>query len=225
MDESEIPQLPQESLYSSYIKRIVDIFLAIFLLILFSPIALIVAIAIKLNSKGPVLADTPERVGRRGKLFNFHKFRSMYANSHYILRTDVKFKKLYAEYKKNSFKLTEDPRITSVGRVIRKYSLDELPQFINVIKGEMSVVGPRAYYPDELEEQQRKYPQTRPMVKKVLSVRPGITGLWQISGRSEVNFDKRIAIDAYYVDHMSFLSDVIIILKTPWAMISAKGAV
>ena len=101
----------------------------------------------------------------------------------------------------------------------------ELPQFINVIKGEMSVVGPRAYYPDELEEQQRKYPQTRPMVKKVLSVRPGITGLWQISGRSEVNFDKRIAIDAYYVDNMSFLSDVIIILKTPWAMISAKGAV
>ncbi len=225
MNEVELKQSSRTRLYSRLLKRVVDIILAVSLLLLFSPIALIVAIAIKLNSPGPILADTPKRVGYKGELFNFHKFRSMFVNSHYILRTDARFKKLYEEYKKNSFKLTQDPRITSVGKVIRKYSLDELPQFINVIRGEMSIVGPRAYYPDELEEQQKKYPQTRPMVKKVLSVRPGITGLWQVSGRSEVNFDKRIAIDAYYVDNISFMHDVIIILKTPWAMISAKGAV
>lgn len=225
MDENQTGTIFTGRLYNSYLKRLVDVFLAIFLLIVFAPVCIVVAIAIKLDSDGPVLADIPERVGQKNILFNFHKFRSMIVNSHYSLRTDKKFKKLYEEYKKNSFKLTEDPRITKVGKFIRKYSLDELPQFINVIKGEMSIVGPRAYYPDELEEQQKKYPQTKPLVKKVLSVRPGMTGQWQVSGRSEVNFDKRIAIDAYYVDHMSLLTDVIIILKTPWAMISAKGAV
>jgi len=225
MKENLSGSLISRPLYNAYPKRIVDVVLAVTLLVLFSPVCFFVAIAIKLDSLGPVLADIPERVGQGNTLFNFHKFRSMIVNSHFALRTDKKFKELYEQYKKNSFKLTEDPRITRVGKFIRKYSLDELPQFINVIKGEMSIVGPRAYYPDELEEQQRKYPKTRPMVAKVLSVRPGITGLWQVSGRSEVNFDKRIAIDAYYVDNMSLLNDVIIILKTPWAMLSAKGAV
>ncbi len=89
----------------------------------------------------------------------------------------------------------------------------------------MSIVGPRAYYKDELEEQQKKYPHTKSEVRKVLSVKPGITGLWQVSGRSEINFDKRIALDAYYVDTISFVNDLQIILKTPWIMITGKGAV
>jgi len=112
-----------------------------------------------------------------------------------------------------------------VGKIIRRYSIDEIPQFINVLKGEMSIVGPRAYYPDELVEQQKRYPHTEKLVKEVLSVKPGITGFWQVSGRSEINFDKRIEMDAYYARKKSLLFDILIILKTPWAMISGKGAV
>jgi lipopolysaccharide/colanic/teichoic acid biosynthesis glycosyltransferase len=102
--------------------------------------------------------------------------------------------------------------------------LDEIPQLLNILKGEMSVVGPRAYYPDELREQQRKYPQTADSVKVVLSVKPGLTGFWQVSGRSEINFDKRIEMDASYVSRRSIPYDLWIIAKTPWAMISGKGA-
>jgi len=123
----------------------------------------------------------------------------MVVNAHEKLRRDPKLAKLYGEYKRNSYKLKEDPRVTRVGRFIRKHSLDEIPQIMNVLKGEMSLVGPRPYYPDELIEQQRKYPHTRDLVKVVLSAKPGITGQWQVSGRSEVNFDKRIQMDADYV--------------------------
>ena len=181
-------------------------------------------IAIKLDSSGPVFADTPKRVGRYGKTFKMYKFRSMVQNAHTLLREDPKYAELYARYKKGSYKLKDDPRTTRVGRIIRKYSLDELPQFFNVLKGEMSVVGPRAYYPDELENQQEKYPHTRNAVKIVLSVKPGITGYWQVSGRSEINFDKRIQMDAHYVKRRSILYDFILILKSPYAMISGKGA-
>ena len=107
---------------------------------------------------------------------------------------------------------------------MRKHSLDEIPQLVNVLRGEMSLVGPRAYYPDELSNQQKKYPETRKLVKKVLSVKPGITGYWQVGGRSEINFDKRVKMDADYVRRRSILEDLVIIAKTPWAMISGKGA-
>lgn len=206
------------------IKGIMDIISAIILGILFLPICTVVALAIKLDSVGPVFADTPKRVGKGGKLFKMYKFRSMVESAHKILRTNVKYKRLFAKYKRNSYKLEEDPRITRVGKFIRKHSLDEIPQIINVLRGEMSLVGPRAYYPDELSEQQKKYPKTQDLVKVVLSANPGITGFWQVSGRSEVNFDKRIAMDASYVQRKSLLEDFIIILKTPWAMISGKGA-
>ena len=122
-------------------------------------------------------------------------------------------------------KLQDDPRITPIGRIIRKYSLDEFPQLLNVIKGDMSLVGPRPYYPDELVEQQRKYPHTKELVQIVLSAKPGVTGHWQVSGRSEVNFDKRIKMDADYVHRRSLLLDLSILLRTPWAMISGRGAV
>lgn len=212
-------------LYYRFLKRIIDIFSSLFLLVLFLPVSILTALAIKLDSKGPVLADVPERVGEKGRLFKMYKFRSMIVNAHHLLRNHKKYRKLYEEYKKSSFKLKKDPRITRVGRFIRKHSIDEIPQLINVLKGEMSLVGPRAYYPDELENQQKKYPHTQKLVKKVLSIKPGVTGLWQVSGRSEINFDKRIAIDADYVDHMSLWQDLKIILKTPWVMISGKGAV
>ena len=212
-------------MYNTRFKRILDFIAALFLLILFSPVMLAVAIAIKLDSAGPIFADTPPRVGRNGKLFKMYKFRSMIVNAHKLLHEDPRFKKMYEEYKKSSYKLYNDPRITRVGGFIRKHSLDEVPQFINVLKGEMSLVGPRAYYPDEIEEQLKKFPSARSYMDQVLSVRPGITGYWQVYGRSEVHFDERIKMDAQYVKTISLWYDIKIILRTPWAMISGKGAI
>lgn len=214
------------------LKRAMDIFLAGFLGLLFFPASLAVAIAIKLESpSGPVFADIPTRVGKNARPFHLYKFRSMIPNAHVIMRTDPNFKDLYDKYKKGSYKLYDDPRVTQVGKFIRKYSLDEVPQFINVLKGEMSLIGPRPYFADELEEQQRKYPNTQKSVREALSVRPGISGEWQVSGRSQVNFDKRIVMDAIYARKVNgpFLPalwyDLKILFKTPFAMLSGKGAV
>lgn len=206
-------------------KRVIDILGSMALLLLFFPVCLVAVVLIKIDSPGPILADTPKRVGKNGRPFKMYKFRSMISNAHNLLRRNPKFKKLYEQYKRDSYKLKKDPRVTRIGRFLRKHSIDEIPQLVNVLRGEMSLVGPRAYYPDELENQQRKYPHTRQLVKEVLSIKPGITGAWQVSGRSEVNFDKRIAIDALYVHRRSILYDLSILLKTPWAMISGKGAV
>ena len=211
--------------YKRYLKRAIDLFGAITLLILFSPLYLLTAIAILLDSPGPVFADVPERIGEYGKKFKMYKFRSMIENAHHLLRTDPRLQELYEEYKKGSYKLRKDPRVTTIGKFIRKHSLDEVPQLLNVLKGEMSLVGPRAYYPDELKNQQNKFPHTKKLVSKVLSVKPGITGFWQVSGRSEVNFDKRIAMDASYVKNMSLWLDLKIIFKTPIVMLSGQGAV
>lgn len=207
-----------------FLKRAMDIIFSLSLLVIFSPVILIVSIAIRLDTNGPVLADTPQRVGRGGKPFKMYKFRSMIQNAHEILRNNPKYSDLFNEYKKGSYKLKDDPRVTSVGHFMRKHSLDEVPQLINILKGDMSLVGPRAYYPDELRDQQRKYPKTQDAVRVVLSIKPGLTGYWQVSGRSEINFDKRIEMDAMYVRKRSIIYDLWIILKTPWAMLSGKGA-
>lgn len=207
------------------VKRLIDIFLSLAISLFFLPLCLLTAIAIKLDSKGPIFADIPCRVGKGGKPFKLYKFRSMIVNAHQLIRTDPKLKELYEEYKRNNYKLTEDPRWTRVGKFIRKYSIDEIPSMINVLKGEMSLVGPRPYYFDEIEEQQKTFPRTKDLVKIVLTQKPGVTGDWQVSGRSEINFDKRIEMDAAYVNRHSTAHDLAIILKTPWAMISGKGAV
>lgn len=205
-------------------KRVFDIIFSIILLILFSPIILITIIAIKINSPGPIFADTPPRVGKNGKQFRMYKFRSMVQNAHDILTSDPKYKHLFEEYKKSGYKLRNDPRITKVGRFIRKYSIDEMPQFINVLAGDMSIVGPRAYYQDELRDQQKKFPHTKDAVKIVLSVKPGITGVWQVTGRSDINFDKRIQLDADYAKKRSIWYDLYLVFRTPFAMLSGKGA-
>jgi lipopolysaccharide/colanic/teichoic acid biosynthesis glycosyltransferase len=218
-------ELSERSSGYELLKRGIDLVGAFFLFILFFPIAIITAVAIKFDSAGPLFADTPERVGKGGKQFKMYKFRSMIENAHAILRENPEYKELYQQYKNDSYKLRNDPRVTRVGKFIRRHSIDELPQILNVITGEMSLVGPRAYYPDELRDQQKKYPRTRGLVKEVLSIKPGITGVWQVSGRSEVNFDKRIGIDASYARKRSIFYDILILLRTPVAMISGKGAV
>lgn len=205
------------------IKRLMDIFLALLLGVLFFPVSLLVALAIKIESpQGPVLANTPLRVGKDGRLFRTFKFRSMIPNAVHYLKTHPE---LLEQYRKGSFKLHDDPRVTKVGRFIRKFSLDEVPQFINVLRGDMSLIGPRPYYADELEEQQKKYPGTKDLVKDALSVRPGITGIWQVSGRSHINFDKRIEMDAHYAMQKNLWYDLKILLRTPLVMLSGKGAV
>ncbi len=219
-----IHRIVEKSASYELFKRSFDVAFSFFLLILFLPIIIVVSIFIKLNSPGPILADTPERVGWGGRQFKMYKFRSMVQNAHEMLHSNPKFQLLFEQYKKGSYKLRDDPRITEVGRYIRKHSFDEIPQLVNVLKGDMSLVGPRAYYPDELREQQKKYPETKEAVRIVLSVKPGITGYWQVSGRSEINFDKRIEMDADYVKRRSLLYDLWIITKTPIAMITGKGA-
>ncbi len=206
-----------------------DIVLSVFLIILFSPVMLLAAIIIKITSPGPVLVEESNshmrRVGKDGKIFRLYKFRSMPVNSDSILTRDPRFRKLFREWKKSNFKLHEDPRVTKFGRLIRKYSIDETPQFFNVLKGEMSIVGPRPYHVQELDEQQKVYPGTKKFVTETQTVKPGITGQWQVTGRSNINFDKRIAMDAAYARKKSICLDLVIIAKTPIAMISGVGAV
>lgn len=211
------------------VKRIIDIVASVVLIIVFSPIMLVTSIIIKLTSKGPVLVEPTNahmrRIGKNGKIFRLFKFRSMPVNADSLLTNDPRFKKLYNEYKRSSFKLHDDPRVNKFGKFIRKYSIDETPQFFNVLKGDMSLVGPRPYHADELTEQQKIYSGTEEFVKETQTVKPGITGYWQVSGRSSVNFDKRIEMDAHYARRKSLLMDIIIILKTPFAMISGRNAV
>lgn len=203
-------------------KRLIDIAGSIIGIILAALIMFLVAIMIKLDSPGPIFADTPKRVGKNGRLFKMYKFRSMVVGAHDLLQQDLK---LLEQYKQNSYKIQDDPRVTRMGRFIRKVSFDELPQLFNILQGDMSIVGPRAYYPFELEEQQLKYPQTEKFVKIIMQGKPGLTGVWQISGRSQINFDKRVEMDAEYVQKRSILYDFVIMLKTVPAVLTGRGAV
>lgn len=212
------------------LKRIIDIFGSVILLLLFSPIMLATAVAIKITSPGPVFVEKDnehmKRLGKDRKMFRLFKFRSMMVKADVLEKTDPRFKSVYEEKRKSgNYKPLKDPRVTPVGKFIRKHSIDEMPQLINVLKGEMSIVGPRAYLPDELKEQQKKFPGTHKYVKEMLTVKPGITGFWQVNGRSEVNFDKRIEMDAYYARKRSIVFDLLIMLKTPFVMVSGRGAI
>ncbi|MFH0749507.1 MAG: sugar transferase, partial [Candidatus Gottesmanbacteria bacterium] len=169
------------SMWYEVTKRAIDIIGSIVIGIIFLPVSIGTTLAILLDTPGPIFADTPNRVGKNGKLFKLYKFRSMINNAHQMLRNDPNMAKLYEEYRHNSYKLVHDPRVTRVGLFIRKHSIDEIPQLLNVLTGDMSLVGPRPYYEDELREQQKKYPHTKKLVKVVLSAKPGVTGYWQVS--------------------------------------------
>jgi len=205
--------------YQNTTKRLLDIIVALFLAVLFLPIWLTVPLLIFLSSPGPIIYRH-RRIGLNGKSFDMYKFRSMVINADDILHKGDK--KLLKKFKSMDWKLEakDDPRITPLGRVLRALTIDEFPQFYNVLKGDMSMVGPRAYLERELNEQIKKYPGTEKMMKIVLTTKPGITGLWQVSGRNEVTFDKRVTLDAQYVSTRSLWNDLKILWKTPQAMIS-----
>ena len=219
----------KKSVFYEITKRVLDILASLILLIIFSPVIVVVSIAIKLDSSGPVLADTPERVGRNGNPFKMYKFRSMVQNAHDMLRKNPKFSKYYAEYRKGSYKLKDDPRITNIGHFIRKHSLDEVPQFFNILNGEMSLVGPRAEVPEIVtlynEEQ-----------KKVLSVKPGMVDYASLEFRKEGEImssaenlyqtytqkimPEKLKLSLKYINEKSLWLDFKLIIKTLFRIIS-----
>jgi len=199
------------------VKRLIDLILAGFLLVAFLPVWLVVPILIKLDSPGPIIFRH-RRLGKYGKEFEMLKFRSMIDGAHdYLHRQNPE---LLKKFKAGDWKLQDDPRITKLGKIIRSITIDEFPQLINVLKGDMSMVGPRAYMKEEIDEQVKKYPEVKYLIKDILTVKPGITGPWQVSGRNEIPFDKRANLDRDYARSKSIMKDLSIILKTPKAMFS-----
>ncbi|MCT3597262.1 sugar transferase [Levilactobacillus brevis] len=196
-------------------KRIFDIIVSLFAIFFLSPIFLAVCLLDHFSqvNKGPVFYQQ-ERVGLHGKKFGMYKFRSMIVDADKVLKDDSA---LYSKYVKNNFKLEpdDDPRITKLGRVLRRTSIDEIPQFINVLKGDMSLIGPRPVVEPELAEYD---------AGKLLSVKPGAMGLWQASGRSMIGYPKRAEIEMRYIDNASFGYDLEIICKNVLKIISKKGA-
>ena len=190
------------------IKRSVDFIGSIVLIVITSPLMILTAILVKLTSRGPILFRQ-ERVGLEHN-FTFYKFRTMRAGAE---KEHGKYIKKYG----NMFKLANDPRMTPVGKFLRKTSLDELPQFFNSLKGDMSLIGPRPPMPEEV----KKYTHWQ---RRRLGIKPGITGLWQVSGRSEVSFDEWVRLDAYYIENWSLWLDFQIFLKTIWVIIKGRGA-
>jgi len=198
-------------------KRLLDLFMATLLSLVFLPIWVVVPILVYFDSGWPVIFRH-KRVGKNGREFYLYKFRSMVKDADDILHKQDK--KLLEEFKNGDWKLAHDPRITKLGKVLRSLTIDEFPQLYNVFKGDMSMIGPRAYLKKELEEQSVKYPETKQYIDAILSVKPGITGPWQTSGRNEVPFATRAKMDAAYAHHASLKNDLLIILRTPKAMIS-----
>jgi lipopolysaccharide/colanic/teichoic acid biosynthesis glycosyltransferase len=203
---------------SGFLKRMMDVMGSIFGLLIFSPLFLIFSVLIKLTSKGPILFRQ-ERVGLFGEKIEFLKFRSMYINNDGSIHKEYIQNLIGGKVGQDGiFKIKEDPRITPVGKILRKTSLDELPQFLNVLKGDMSLVGPRPPIPYEVEGYDLWHR------RRVLEVKPGITGLWQVKGRSSTSFDEMVRLDLKYVTEWSLWSDIKLLLQTPWAVLTARGA-
>ena len=188
------------------IKTILDLLFSSIILVAGLPIFLIIASLIKLSSRGPIFY-LQERIGKNKKTFNCIKFRTMHPEAEDILENLItNNEKLRKEFEE-THKLKNDPRITNIGKFLRKTSLDEIPQFLNVIKMEMSIIGPRPIVKKEIQKYGKSY-------KKVISIKPGITGLWQVSGRNNLSYKRRVILDCLYVDNISPLLDLRIIIRT-----------
>ncbi len=202
--------------FNSAIKRLFDILLSLILLFLLAFPMLFIAVLVKLSSRGGVFFGQ-KRIGKKGTVFKCYKFRTMYVDAEErlkkILSNDVEAKKEYEAY----WKLKNDPRITKIGKLLRKASLDELPQLFNVLKGDMSLVGPRPYIPSETE-------LWGDYGEIISSIRPGITGLWQVSGRSNKGYEYRIAMDAWYVTNWNLWLDIVLLIRTVKAVVDREGA-
>lgn len=203
-----------KNIYSKCFKRILDIVLSVIGLIILSPLFLAIAILIKIDSKGSVFFKH-KRIGKNGKEMYIYKFRTMVENAEDLIK---QFTPEQQEEYKSNFKLENDPRITKIGKFLRKTSLDELPQLLNIIKGDLSIIGPRPVITAELE----KYGMNK---NKFLSVTPGLTGYWAANGRSTTTYEQRMEMELYYVDNISFKLDVKIFFKTILSVIKREGAI
>jgi lipopolysaccharide/colanic/teichoic acid biosynthesis glycosyltransferase len=208
---------------SGFRKRMVDIIGAAFGIVIFSPFFLMIAILVKATSRGPVFFGQ-ERIGKDGMPFQMLKFRSMYVDNDDSPHREFVTKLIQGEIRGASgelgekiYKIRNDPRVTPIGRLIRKTSLDELPQFFNVLKGDMSLVGPRPALSYEVAQYDLWH-------RRRVSAKPGITGLWQVEGRSHTTFDGMVRMDIRYIERWSVLLDLLLIIKTPFSLVSAKGA-
>ena len=206
------------------IKRVIDVVASVLLLLIFSPILAAIALAIKLTSKGPVIFEQ-ERLGQFGKTFNCLKFRTMYLNNDAKVHQDYVRSFIAGDSNNEAkvegetvYKITNDPRVTPVGKFLRKLSLDEFPQFWNVVRGEMSLVGPRPALPYEFDDYDYWHR------RRVLEMKPGVTGLWQVSGRSRVSFNDMVRLDLRYSQGWSLWLDLKILMATPFAVLMGKGA-
>lgn len=209
------------------VKRVIDCIGAVFLLVLLLPMVLVVSLLVLLDGTGGgVFATHPLRVGISGKPFKMYKFRTMIPNAHRIDIEKVSLPPAIRDICKQNKKIPwrHDPRVTTVGRLLRLCDIDEIPQLVNVIFGHMSLVGPRPYLKKEIQDITRKNNEQVRSFETILSVRPGMTGLWQVSGRNDIPFIERIELDVNYVNNMSFFRDVKIILKTPTVLITRNGA-
>lgn len=208
----EVDKTPLEG-WGRIVKRALDIIFSLLVLIVLSPVFLIVAVLIAVDSPGPIIIKL-QRVGQSGKIFSVYKFRSMIRDAQSLKNELLKFNE---RSDGPLFKMQDDPRITRVGRWLRRSSLDELPQFWNVLKGDMSIVGPRPHEPQEVSQYVRPY-------RKLLTVKPGITGAAQISGRSRLRFEDEAQLDLLYIEKWSILADLRIIVKTPKAILNFHDA-
>ena len=200
----------------SFLKRTVDITASAAALLLLSPVFLVTSLAIRKDSDGPAMF-TQKRIGKDGKLFEIYKFRTMVPDADKKLFEMLeKDENAREEYKLNK-KLKHDPRITKVGNFLRKTSIDELPQLINVLKGDMSLVGPRPYLPREIDDMGSYY-------DTIIESKPGITGLWQVSGRSNTTFEERLHFDKEYNEKKSFTYDMGLLVKTVGSVVKGEGA-
>jgi lipopolysaccharide/colanic/teichoic acid biosynthesis glycosyltransferase len=221
-------------------KRALDIVVSVVAIIVFSPILIAVALAVKFDGTGGSLflgvqsegadgkltKDFSTRIGKNKKHFLMYKFRSMVPGAHVgFWEMHPELKELEAEWKHvGKLPIHRDPRITKIGRIIRKTDMDELAQFFNVLKGEMSVVGPRAPYPEELDRYIEEFPSIKNDVVNTFSVKPGITGVWQISGRNAISIPDRFKMEAKYAKEKNIWNDIRIIIMTPIVMLTRKGA-
>ena len=214
MLERECFQLnvPAKTSFYDIAKRILDVAIAAILLILLSPLLLLTSVLVKLTSPGPVIFHQV-RAGLRGEPFIMYKFRTMRDGA----EEDLALVKNLNEKNGPIFKIVNDPRLTRLGRFLRRSSMDELPQLFNVLQGKMSLVGPRPMWLPEAQ-------QTVGVARQRMLVKPGLTCLWQISGRSELSYEEWILLDLFYIRHRSFMLDLLILFQTPPAVVSTRGA-
>lgn len=207
------------------VKRFLDIVISLFLLILLSPLLLIISFLIKIEDGGSIFAEKPLRIGLGGKEFFMYKFRTMIPNAYNEIHNNSSNADIKKEMIKNSMKipLSERKMYTKIGIFLRSCDLDELPQLMNVLKGEMSLVGPRPSYQLELDEHYKKYPMDKKLLERILAIRPGITGVWQVSGRNSIPLHARFLMDSEYCQYYNLFIDTKILLLTPYVVLTRKG--